>query len=314
MNDLHQSLAGFRISTGVVRRRDLMHLGAAHSALVEQDIPHWRSYTVSSSQWGATNIYDWMVRSMALCWIPSECVVAVGDAGVGEPVRVRVYGGGRIIDEKFASGPDSPETRGPLREVRGIAGGRAYAVGALRQAYRRDGPDHWTCIDTTARPTSTDIITCFDSIDGFSETDIYAVGWGGEIWHYDGTHWERIESGTNLDFHKVVCADDGYVYACGQVGTLIRGRGSDWDFIDHPWTGEDFWGIECFQGRVYVSTMHFVYELVDGELSLVRFGDCAPPASCYHLSGRDGILWSIGPTDVLQFDGTTWTEIISLDV
>ena len=37
------------------------------------------------------------------------------------------------------------------------------------------------------------------------------------------------------------------------------------------------------------------------------------PLTCYHLSAADGIMWSIGAKDVMQFDGSTWTRCLRID-
>lgn len=281
---------------------------ATKDDLVEEQIPHTRIYEFDRGRWGGEDL-NWTASSASVCYIPEERFITIGEAGF-----VQVLGGGQFAEESSIKDADKfPRNRGPLREVRGIARGRAYAVGTCRQAYRRDAPGVWTCIDETAQTSVEDITEkSFESIDGFSEMAIYTVGWEGEIWHYDGNKWMQLESPTNLALYKVRCADNGYVYACGQVGTLLRGRSSTWEIISHGATNEDFWGMEWFNGRLYLATTHLLYELDGDELRLIDFGDVAPPATCYHLSAADGIMWSTGAKDVMKYDGKEWSVVISI--
>ena len=302
MEDL---FTGFSFTTGVVRYKDLGYLLATKDSLVEKKVPHSRLLTRDQGNWGGWNL-DWLAASGTVCHAPAERFITVGQLGA-----VWVVGGGQSQEEPPVGKGAEFKKRGYLREVRGIAKGRAYAVGTCRQAYRRDGPGAWVCIDNWAKSKAKDITDySFESIDGFSEKDIYVAGWEGEIWHYDGKKWTQIESPTNLALHKVVCAGDGNVYIAGQVGTLIRGRGDQWDVINHEATEEDFWGLAWFQDELYLATTHFVYRLVDDQLVRIDFGDTDIPATCYHLSAADGIMWSIGAKDVMEFNGSAWTRIV----
>ena len=304
---MKEYFTGFSISTGVVRYSDLGYLLATKDELVEEKIPHTRIYELDCGNLGGEDL-SWVACSASVCYVPEERFIAIGEAGY-----VQVFGGGQIIEEgPIEDGATSPKTRGPIREVRGIAGGRAYAVGTCRQAYRRDGASTWVCIDHTAQTPVDDISdTSFESIDGFTEQDIYTVGWEGEIWRYNGEVWRQIDSPTNMALYKVRCTEEGEVYACGQVGTLLRGKGDQWELLEQAAISEDFWGMEWFNGRLYVSTTHFVYELIGDQLRLVDFGD-DPPTTCYHLSAADGIMWSIGAKDVMEFDGRTWKRVLKL--
>jgi len=178
---IEKNFDGFSIFTGTVRYSDLTYLLGTEDVLVAKDIPHARVFGFDQGQLGANDI-SWSAVSSSVCWYPEERFIVISPFG-----RVYTIGGGKEPEESILKdGKISPKTRGPLREVRGIAGGRAYAVGTCRQVYRRDTPKKWTCIDKTAQTPVKDITeTCFESLDGFSETDIFTAGWEGEIWHYE---------------------------------------------------------------------------------------------------------------------------------
>ncbi|MCC9070554.1 hypothetical protein LNQ49_02930 [Flavobacterium sp. F-65] len=300
--------SGLSIATGVVRYSDLSYLITTHDEATSEGYIDSIMYTLDRKTWYAGTV-PWLGCSGTVCHIPAERYLALGTDG-----SVRASGGGVVKEEApIANSGIDPKKRGPLREIRGIANGRAYAVGTCRQAYVREDENLWRCIDQSAQIGDTPITdTSFESIDGFNEQEIYTVGWEGEIWKYDGSLFTQQNSPTNLALYKVRCAPDGFAYACGQLGTLLRGRDNQWEIIKHESTTEDLWGMEIFNGKLYVSSSHFVYQLVDGKLEPIDFGD-EVPRTCYHLSAADGIMWSIGPKDVMEFDGLNWKRCLQID-
>ncbi|WIF70065.1 hypothetical protein QN096_13265 [Metapseudomonas otitidis] len=306
--DTKAALQGYSITSGTVRYSDLAYLLATNDQVIAEGHTSSLILDFDMGNWAAGAV-KWLACSGTVCHVPAERFIVLGTDG-----SINVSGGGEVKEEPpiRPTGID-PRKRGPLREIRGIANGRAYVVGTCRQAYVRDDEGQWRCIDQSAQGGDVDITdTSFESIDGFDEQEIYTVGWEGEIWTYDGATFTQLTSPTNLALYKVRCAPDGFVYACGQLGTLLRGRGDQWEVIEHGSTTEDLWGMEIFNGEVYVSSTRFVYRLVDGKLKAVDFGDDVP-GSCYHLSAADGIMWSIGPKDVMEFDGSTWKRILQVD-
>jgi hypothetical protein len=299
--------SGLSITTGVVRYSDLTYLIATNDAAISEGYTDSILFTLYRGILYA-GIVPWLACSGTVCHVPAERYLMLGTDG-----SVEASGGGTKMEEAIANCGVDPGKRGPLREIRGIAKGRAYAVGTCRQAYVRDDEDQWRCIDQSAQVGDTLITdTSFESIDGFSEQEIYTVGWEGEIWKYDGSLFTQQNSPTELALYKVRCAPDGFVYACGQLGTLLRGRHDQWEIIKHESTTEDLWGMEVFDGELYVSSSYFVYRLEDGKLKPVDFGDDIP-RTCYHLSAADGIMWSIGSKDVMEFDGSNWTRCLRID-
>ncbi|MCE9529813.1 MAG: hypothetical protein K8T89_01530 [Planctomycetes bacterium] len=294
----------YAFNTGAIRRKDLVYLAAAGDEHIEKGIARSMNIVWGNGKYFAFEMVDRCV-GVAVARYPIEQGIFVGESG-----KVFAMGSNDQHEETIGTGKDSPKGRGPLRCARAIDG-KIYAAGMDRQVYLRQDRNQWAAIDLGARPRkmNEDEIIGFEGIDGFGPKDLYAVGWNGEIWQYKGKRWKRIDSPTNVILTNVCCAGNGKVYACGRVGMLLRGRDDDWEVIAHESTEQDFWGIAWYNDRLYLASMHAVFTLEDDDsLKVVDF-DNDVPDTYYHLSAGDGMLWSIGPKDVMAFDGKEWDRI-----
>jgi hypothetical protein len=69
---------------------------------------------------------------------------------------------------------------------------------------------------------------------GSSSSDLYVVGNNGNIAHWNGSKWTKIESGTDVNLLDVWGSPDGTVWACGYTGdyattVLLRYDGTIWN-------------------------------------------------------------------------------------
>jgi hypothetical protein len=153
----------------------------------------------------------------------------------------------------------------------------------------------------------------FNSIDGFSQRDLYAVGFEGEIWSYDGKTWTQIDSPTSVPLQPVLCAPDGNVYAAGNSGTLLKGRGSAWQVIDLGDFDETIWDICWFKERLYIGASRDLLVLGPSGATSVNM-PLQAPRTFGHFATNGEVLWSIGQkTLVYTHDGNTWTEVMCMD-
>ncbi len=266
--------------------------------------------------WSPNNVASfmlpWEAKAISFPEYPVPHGIVMGPFG-----QIRVSAPHGNADEIVDPTDEGPPGRGILRDLRAI-GQHVYAVGMNRQCYRRHcGPDplsdavwrrHDTGIINSGPP---DPIVGFNSIDGFSDDDIYAVGWQGEIWHHDGRSWRQTHSGTNLKLERVVCGAGGVVYAVGQTGVIIRGIHNQWDTIEQHVTSEQFWGAVWYKDRLWLATLKSVYVLDDHDsLELVNLS-LPEPATCGWLMTAGDVLWSVGSHHVLSSaDGYKWTQLL----
>jgi hypothetical protein len=291
---------------GALRYSDLGYLALVKDSLAAGKLDHSLFVAWDNGTWGGSDVEPakWTTVGVTIAKVPLEQAVFLGYWG-----EVLCIGSGDLHEEKIhPAANESNRAVGPMRGIRSIDG-KAYAVGMYRQAFRRDGANDWIRIDggLTSVEKKTKM-SSFESIDGFSSNEIYAVGRQGEIWQFDGHDWHNADSPTNMILTNICCAEDENAYVCGRFGTLLVGRNNRWQLIPQTLTEEDFWGVAWYSGKLYLSTMRFIYVLENGQLIPVDFGEDVP-LTCFHLSAANGVLWSIGAKDLMAFDGVSWTRL-----
>ncbi len=79
---------------------------------------------------------------------------------------------------------------------------------------------------------------------GSSATDVFAVGMGGTILHYDGTKWLPMTSGTTKDLNAVWGSSGSDVFAVGADGTILHYDGTSWSSMSSGTT----YSLTCVWG------------------------------------------------------------------
>ena len=293
----------FSFVGGVVRDKELTYISLVGDEATARKVRHAMFNLWDSGEWYHCADTHWNAVGLAVVHKPVSQLVAVGQWG-----DVLCSGSGDTHNEHVAANsPQQLSDRGPLTSARRI-GDAIYAAGMDRQVYRRSAAHSWQEFGPGMRPDEAKEVKGFQSIDGFSEQDIYAVGWDGEIFHYDGASWNALPSITNVVLVDVCCGGDGAVYVCGREGLLLKGRGSKWDIVDTDGLTEDLWGLAWYNGQLYTSSMYNLYTLGQKGLTQVSMGKDTP-GTFHRLSADDGVLWSIGAKDIMAFDGKTWMRI-----
>lgn len=230
------------------------------------------------------------------------------------PTLLVMYSSGRV--DVFRGDTSSFETIAslqqlrPLRDLRAV-GESTFAVGMSRQVYRRSRGGVWAPYDGGVRhqPSSFLDVRGFNSIHGLDERDMFAVGFEGEIWRCREGKWTPVDSPTNVMLNVVEVVSPDVAYACGLMGTLLRGQGDAWRPIDHDATEESFVAMAFFHGQLYLSDGNTVFLLKEDEsLAPVDFGE-GQSREVGHLHAAHGALWAFGPRLMMRTtDGANWIE------
>lgn len=285
-------------TNGFVRSADCVYLSAKLNAYSEENFS--RVYTFENGEWEVIEV-DASVKAVcyhaparqAFCMGKEGLVVASDPAGEHEEVIADVT--------RF----------GFLNQIKSIAG-ELYICGYGGQVYRR-GPGGWQhqdqgVLESTIDASSVDL----QDIDGLSADDLYVVGTGGNMHHYDGSRWSRIDSPTNRHLLRVLAVAPDEVYVSGSGGTLLVGSRGKWQDISHPNPDLDFWGMAHYRGDLYLAFATGLVRRRGGQFEYVK-PVAGRTLSHHRLHANDGVLWSFGLDDLFWFDGTTWHEEVCPD-
>jgi len=92
------------------------------------------------------------------------------------------------------------------------------------------------------------------SVDGFSETDIYALEKSCVVWHYDGEDWELEDLPVSIQFcDTIICAPDGNVYLVANAGEVIVKRNGKWEAIITDDRLPIYQNCCWFKGKLYLA-------------------------------------------------------------
>jgi hypothetical protein len=278
---------------GAARFNDLVYLSLEDKKLKKKGLAHTRLGSIDGGEVANVEDLSWRVSAMCVVKKPVEKLVAISEDG-----KVFTYVGGKSGEENIAQAH-------VLRGCKTIDQ-RAYACGMGRQVFARERERMWTAMH--APEGKDDEIVGFEDVDGFDAGELYAVGWNGEVWWREGHAWTRAASPAKTTLSAVCCAGDDHVYACGQAGTLLRGRRDRWEALTTPAQTDDLWDVRWFSGHLYVASYKALYRLEGANLVPVDFGR-ALPTTFYKLTDAEGVLWTIGEKNVCFFDGATWTRL-----
>ena len=198
--------------------------------------------------------------------------------------------------------PDVP-LYGELSRIRNIDE-EIYTVGTQGQVYVRTDTG-WEHMDKEILGTPE---LHLEDIGGTAPDDLYVVGQKGDILHYDGQQWRRIDSPTNRPFASIKAVSRDLVYLCGNKGNLYRGNTHGWEYIGEPDFEGDYWSVEEFQGQIYAAHGTGIKVFDGTDLVPVDFA-LDHPVDCHRLHASDGVLWSFGIDHILFFDGKKWEEV-----
>jgi hypothetical protein len=254
----------------------------------------------------ALQIY-WHVRD--ICFVNSVMrqLICVGRRG-------RVYVAQSAPYEELVDGSaEGPLQRGALISS-SLVGSHIYAVGMGRQVYRRTldtATLHgtWSLIsrDILAEPTDLRSVA-LAAIAGFSGNELYAGGWNGELFSFDGTVWREVALPTNLDLHALACEPTGRIVGVGQHGLILYGRTDRWAVFEQVDVEDDLWSCVHFAGYTWLASETTVYRF-DEDLAPVSIAD-DPDFTAGQLTTDGKRLWSIGADHVFWTeDGQVWSQL-----
>lgn len=236
----------------------------------------------------------------------------VGIDGIGQ---VYVIGGGESrLEKRLPVARDGGILRGAVTRLKNIDG-YLYVCTTGRGLFRRDGTERWRLIgDNPPYPTrreQADDLSGFHDFDAFSSDDIFCAGDSGDVWHWNGTSWRRIDFPSNMRLWSVCCGGDSYTYIGAESGNVWRGRSDRWELFHEDNLTLPFKDMAWFADTLWATSDYGLWQLQDGKMVKadvpIAISNCSG-----NLSVNDGVMLLSGEYGAALHDGNEWTLLFDL--
>jgi hypothetical protein len=233
---------------------------------------------------------------------------------VGEQGEIWTYPAGKkvaIEDTLPDSGVRSARHLGRPERIRIIAG-LPYICGYAGQVYTLS-TGRWVHMDDgLAESEGTVNSIHLEGIHGTDHDDLYVVGSGGLLAHFDGRSWTRIKVLTTSFLGGVRAFSRDHVVAVGTEGVFIEWDGVDWTVDQIPHFDRTLLSdVEMFKGDIYVAAVGKLLVRKGGRWDEVRTRLDEP--EFIRLTVGGGKLWAMGSKRIHSFDGLDWEAHIDPD-
>lgn len=285
----------------------------------------------SGEKWFYHDLVDW--RVISLCVMPATATTPRMVCALSKQGQVELYSRDTSIVEIIPdAGLISPSASGHgyVNKIRWI-GKHLYVCGVGGQIYKRLGPQQWVHMDSgilqslASRSAAlqrlrngggveafSDVPPVLDLADiaGPSESDLYVVGSGGAVFHYDGQQWRPIDVGIDDDLTAIYCESPQEVWLCGANGYIFVGNAkAGFRNVSSENDNQTLLSITKFLGVLYVSSSLGIYRFNGKQLEAVRTSLAPEIADANLLESTANSLWSFGFKDLVRFDGMVWKRI-----
>ena len=294
-------------SGGTVITREAVVISAGF--LKAPDAATSRIYLKFGTFWAAHDVPNDFIVSVTFSAVLGR-LFALGKNGlikyVGESNQPFTYENvrGRFQECRLHSGKE----RGSTSSIRAI-GSQVFVCGWGGQIYRLAGGQWDDFNEGIPNAKRNDFL----DLDGGSVDDVYVVGMNWTVYHRDDRSWRRIDFPSNAHLYSVRYVSPEEVFIAGSNGALFRGFKDTWDFVGQEEIKGNFWCLEKFREDIYVTHANAeIFRLADNRLLEVDVG-LTPKPTTNKLNANDGVLWSFGPYDLLEYDGAIWRSVICPD-
>jgi hypothetical protein len=291
--------------TGLVTEGGAAVVVAASEVLEEEDVPHSFLAIHKDKAW---KVFEEEVDIVSVASGSGRHARHLISLGMHGEIIINEPGG--VHHEHVHKGKNGPSSLRTMNEVRAFDG-IFVAVGMRRQVYRRkiDAGKWARHDDGVLLPEQSLEIAGLLSVDGFTEDEIYAVGYQGEIWLRDAQRWQKLDSPTSARLECVRCGDDGTVVACGAGGLVLRGRGLQWAIVEANGVDSTLKSAAFFKGRWYLADEDGAIFLIDDAGLLADTAFEKLNATTGTLDANAETLISVGEEDLVLFDGKKWQRL-----